>query len=340
MKISAIAIGIISVVLSSGRVRAQETDYNTGTHSSPLQEAGGTARTMGMGSAVIAVSDGSGSLLWNPAGLSRMPCKEAGFHSNTGLASTVQETAIFGMPLGEVGDGCQSGAYGGLAASLSYTDYGTFSGTSADGAATGSYGASGDINGSVGYGKEIVPGFSAGVSLKADQSTYAGQSYNAVASDIGVLWTVIPHVNLGLVYSNINLGGTVGGSQPTAGWRLGTAWNVNEHWLVAASGELQANGLDRMQMGTEYLLGDLEKKSNVLALRLGYVANYPDPQLSGFTGLTWGLGYTITKAMAIDYAMVPVGNLGTSQRISLILKFDCAKKQVAAADVAPSAARR
>ena len=338
MKISTFAIGMLSAAILCGRASAQETDYGVGSHASPLQEAGGTARSMAMGSAVVAVPEGSASLLWNPAGLSRMPCKEVGFHSNTGLANTVQETAIFGMPLGHTEDGCQGGSLGGIAASLSYVDYGSFNGADVNGNATGNYGATGDINGSVGWGKELLPGFSGGFSLKGDRSTYANSNYDTFAADAGVLWTVIPNVDLGLVYSNMKLAGRVGGAQLTTGWRLGAAWSVNKHWLLAASGELQDKALDRLELGTEYLIGSVEKKVNVLALRAGYVSNYPNPQLTGFTDITLGLGYTVTRSMTVDYAMVPAGELGTSQRLSLTLKFDCPKKKAPAAAVAPAPA--
>ncbi|MFA7009363.1 MAG: OmpA family protein, partial [Elusimicrobiales bacterium] len=111
-----------------------------------------------------------------------------------------------------------------------------------------------------------------------------------------------------------------------------------------ASGELQESAMNRLQVGTEYLIGNLEEKINILALRAGYQANYPNPQLTGLTGLTLGLGYTITRSMTLDYAMVPAGELGTSHRFSLTFKFDCpekAKPQAAAApqpEPAPKAA--
>ena len=331
---AAFMAGVLSAGLLCGLASAQETDYGVGTHASPLQQAGGTARAMAMGSAVVAVSEGSASLLWNPAGLSRMGCKEVGLHSNAGLANTFQEIAVVGTPLGEAKenapDGCDGGTHGGLAASLGYVNYGSFTGTDANGVATGNYGATGDINGSVGYGNELFHGFSAGASLKGDRSTYANQSYNTFAADVGVLYKVIPSLDLGLVYSNINLGGTVGGSVPIGGWRLGVGWNATKHWLLAASGELQDKAMTRAQFGTEYLIGNLETKANVLALRAGYVLSYPNPQLTGLTGMTFGLGYSITRSMIVDYAMVPAGELGTSQRLSLTFKFACLRSVAAA----------
>ena len=234
---------------------------------------------------------------------------------------------------------------GGIAASVGYTSYGSFNGTDANGLATGGYGATGDLNGSLGWGKEILPGLSAGIALKADQATYANQTYNAFAADFGVLYNVVPSLDLGLTYTNMSLNGKVGGGTLAGGWRVGAGWNATKHWLLAASGEFQqgSNSINRFAMGTEYLIGDVDKKANVLALRLGYDLNYPNPSLDGLTQLTFGLGYAITKSIAVDYAMVPTGELGNSQRLSLTLKFGCPPKKeskavAAAAPVAVAAA--
>jgi hypothetical protein len=273
---------------------------------------------------VVAVPQGSASLLWNPAGLSRLGGMEAGLHHNSGLGDTVQETAIFGMPLGDVKDckeNCKGGSLGGIAASLGYVTYGKFDKVDVLGTDAGTYHA-GDFSGSVGWGMEFLPKFSGGIALKANQSRFDTKTYNAYTTDIGFMYTLLTDLDLGLSYSNINLGSKIGGSQLASGWRMGAAWNLKKRWLLAASTELQNHAMSRVQLGTEYLIGDLEKKSNVLALRAGYQLNYPNPQLDGLTGLTLGLGYTLTRALALDYAMVPAGELGTSHRFSLTYKFD------------------
>lgn len=334
MKISSLSLAIIGAALLCGRATAAETDYDAGAKALPLQQAAGTARAAAMASAVVAVPQGSASLLWNPAALSRLNCMEAGLHHNTGLGDTVQETLIFGMPLGTAKSAgmknCAAGSLGGIAASFGYVDHGTFDGMDALGVQTADYKA-GDFSGSAGWGMELLPKFSGGITLKGNQSRFGHKSYNAFAADLGLLYTLLPSLDLGVTYSNINLGSKIGGSQLTSGWRLGAAWAADKHLLLAASSELQNNAMNRLQLGGEYLIGNTDGKTNILALRAGYQLNYPEPQLGGLTGLTLGLGYTFTRSLTLDYAMVPAGELGTSHRFSLTYKFDCRAKPQATA---------
>lgn len=339
MKISAIGFGILAAALLCGAAEAAETYYGVGTQALPLQQSGGTARAMGMGSAVVAVSQGSASLLWNPAGLSRMDSKEIGIHHNSGLGDIVQEIAVFGMPLGEVKEEGKGGSMGGLAASVGYVNYGKFDGTNLLGEGTGGYHAS-DFLGSLGWGMEIIPGVSGGITVKGNHANFDSKKFNTFSSDIGFLWNAIPNLDLGLGYSNINLGGGMNGSDVASGWRLGAGYTIDRHWLLAASTELQEKAMKRVQFGTEYLIGNLEEKANVLALRGGYQLSFPNRELGVWSGLSMGLGYTITRSIAVDYAMLPAGDLGISHRLSVTFKFNgpAKAKPVVAAAAVPAAA--
>lgn len=303
-----------------GAALAVETDYAAGARFLPLQQAGGTARATAMGSAVVAVSQGAASLLWNPAGLSRMNCTEISLHHNTALGDTIQETAIFGMPLGGVKNDGKGGSPGGIAVSFGYVGYGSFEGRDAQALQTADYHA-GDYSGSVGWGRELLPGFSGGIALKGNRSRLANKTYNAFAADAGFLWSVTRAVDLGVAYSNIKAGAGGNTGELAAGWRLGAAWTANKHLLLAVSSELQNGGGDRFQAGVEYLIGNTENKENILAIRGGYQLNDPDPQSGGLTGLTLGLGYTFSRPIVLDYAMVQAGELGASHKLSLTFKF-------------------
>ena len=327
MKISAIGLGILTAALLCGRASAAET-YGAGADALPLQQSGGTARAMGMGSAVVGVEQGSASLLWNPAGLGHMSAKEVGLHHNSGLGGTIQELAVVGIPLGEVKEEGKGGAFGGVAASLGYVNYGSFAGTDDVGRPNGYYRSS-DYSASLGWGKELLPNLTAGVAVKGNRADFGGAAYTTYSGDVGVLWNVIPSLNLGLGYNNLNFGGSTGGNPMAGGWRLGAGWNANKHWLLAASTELQDSAMSRLQLGTEYLLGNIDEMSNVLALRAGYQLSFPNRQLGGLAGLSMGLGYSVTRSITVDYALLPAGDLGTSHRLSLTLKFNSPAKRKA-----------
>lgn len=327
MKMSSIGTGLLTAALLCGAASAAET-YGEGAQALPLQQSGGTARAMGMGSAVVAVSQGSASLLWNPAGLGRMSAKEVGLHHNSGLGGTIQEILVVGVPLGDVTEDEKGGSLGGIAASLGYVNYGSFRGADDLGRTNGYY-RTGDYSGSLGWGKELLPSLSGGVVLKGNMSSFAGVNYTNYSTDVGLLWNVIPSLDLGVAYSNLQFGGGIAGAPLAAGWRLGAGWTIGKRWLLAASTELQEHdAIKRAQLGTEFLIGDVEDKTNVLALRGGYQLTFPNRELGALAGMSLGLGYTITKSIVIDYAYLPAGDLGTSQRLSVTFKFNSPGKSM------------
>ena len=338
MKNLTIAIGVLATGLLGGVAKAAETTYSAGARALPLRQEGGTARAMGMGSAVVAVEQGSASLLWNPAGLGVMRCKEVGLHHNSGLGDTVQEILVVGSPLGEVEDGCKGGSMGGIAASLGYVNYGNFEGTNAIGNPNGTYSA-GDLALSLGYGKELIPSLSAGLVLKGNRSSFAGGNYMNYATDVGLLWTVVPKLDLGVTYTNLALGPGLSGSAVASGLRLGASVKPDKHWLLAASGELQDGGaVNRAQFGGEYLIGNVDEVANVLALRGGYALSFPDAELGLLNGVSMGLGYTLSKTISVDYAFLPIGDLGSSHRLSATFKFGCPSKAARVVAAAPAPA--
>jgi len=311
-RIKWIGIGILSMVLLSGFAWAAENTQATGNLAMPLMWEGGTARAMAMGSAVVAVPQGSASLLWNPAGLGQMSdCMELGLHHNSGLGDTIQETVVVGMPMG---------ALGGFAAALNYVNNGTFDGRDSVGVKTSDYTA-GDMGVILGWGKQLFSHISVGAAVKYNKQTLADTSYSAYAADMGLLWNPRPRLNLGVTY--VNLGTKVADSTLDSGCRVGASYGVNDNLLFAASGELKSgNGFDRLELGVEDWFHPM------VALRLGYVHDVTDQQVEDFnlSGLTAGIGIKIVKNLMFDYAYVPAGDLGISQRVSLTYKFVCKKK--------------
>lgn len=272
----------------------------------PMENSGISARALGMGSAFVGVADDSSALFWNSAGLGGVKGAEMALHHNSWLAGIIQETAVFSMPLGSLG---------GFAASVNYVNYGQIPGYDVNGAATSDYSANRYGLG-LGWGKEVMEGLSAGVALKGAMRGVDSTNYSDMSLDLGALWTPWKAMRLGLSYSN--LGTAVAGYAQASALSLGGSYQMgiagNHQILLAASGAWEPNGVDRVRLGLEDLM------YSMLALRAGYQFNLADSQIQGLTGLTAGLGI-LYGGFGLDYAFVPFGDLGTTQRLSLSYAF-------------------
>ena len=272
----------------------------------PLMQEGATARAVAMGYTYVGVAEGSAALFWNPAGLSGLKVPETALHHNFGLGNSIQEIGVFGCPAGE---------WGGFAGSLSYVFNGFFLGYDAQGNKTGLYSA-GDVGGSLGWGKQWMPGLSLGAAVKFNQQNLASQSYSIFAADLGLLWNPVSTLQFGAAYTN--LGEQVADSFLASGFRMGASYTFDvgkdDQFLLAVSSELQTGGISRLNVGGEDTL------FHFLALSAGYQANLTDPGLAGLTGLTAGAGIR-AEHFLLDYAFVPYGGLGSTHRLSLTYQF-------------------
>jgi hypothetical protein len=272
----------------------------------PLDNGGAGARALSMGSAFVGVADDASALYWNPAGLSNLDGLNLALHHNAWLAGIVQETAEVAAPTGILGS---------FAASVDYISYGTFSGYDATGASTADYSAN-RYGFDLGWGKELLAGFSAGAAIKGSTQGISGSTYNNLAGDLGLLWKATPGLGLGLTWTN--LGNKVAGYSQASDLNLGASYDFGQrgdnHLLVAVSGTWEPNGVNRMDFGLEDVVHEF------LALRVGYDNGAAATEIQGLTDLTLGLGILI-HGFELDYAYLPYGDLGTAQRLSLTYAF-------------------
>lgn len=272
----------------------------------PLDNAGASARALGMGSAYVGVADDSSALFWNPSGLGGLKNTELALHHNSWLAGIIQETLVLGLPMGGLG---------GFGVSGSYVNYGNLPGYDDNGAQVAEYSAN-RYGAALGWGKEVMPKVFAGASLKGAIQSVADATYSDVSLALGALWVPLPELRLGLAYSN--LGTQVAGYSQAADLRAGGSY----HWilsttnqlLLAASGSFEPQGVSRLQVGAEDMV------HSFLALRIGYQASLAETQIDGLTGLTAGLGAKY-EGFGLDYAFLPYGDLGSTHRISLSYLF-------------------
>jgi hypothetical protein len=296
---------IVLSLLSRGLGAAEDLRNAAGLAFPSVQE-GGSARAIAMGSTYVGVDEGSASLLWNPAGLGTLLYPELSLHHSSALLGAFRETAVLGLPMG----------YGnGFGLSLNYEDNGAFDGRDASGAESSGYAARA-YGGSLGWGIGGPAGIFAGLALKMNHQDLAGSPGDAIAGDFGILWNIHPQLSLGAAYTN--LGPEVHGYLLDQGLRVGLSYYIengdNHEWLVAVSEESITHGDSSLHFGVEHTLYKL------LALRGGYAFGLGDTVQQGLLGWTFGGGILI-RSFRVDYAYVPLGELGATQRISLTYVF-------------------
>ncbi len=293
-------------LMAHGTLQASEDLIAASAFAFPSVEQAASARAIALGSTYVGIAEGSAALMWNPAGLAGLTRPEISLHHNSAILDAIQEYAILGLPLG-----CGNA----LALSLNYEDNGVFEGRDANGAVTSDYSARAYGVG-LGWGVALGGDISVGLGAKFNNRDLAGTSTGAFAGDLGILWSPSPLFTLGAAYTNIGL--EVQSRQLAQAVRVGVSSMIDKgtdtQWLFALSGESLTNGEQSVHLGAELTL------YKFLALRGGYGSNVPNPVAENLLGWTFG-GGIILEDIAIDYAYVPLSDLGNMQRLSLTYAF-------------------
>lgn len=268
-----------------------------------------------MGGTASAGATGSEALFWNPAGLARM---EEGSPADLSLSynqlidSTYAGAAAFAKPLGGRGT---------LAAGFVHFSQAPQTSYNALGDANGSFTPS-DLAFSVGYGRRFGEVL-AGGGVKVIRSAVADVSGASVAADIGVQALHVGEAGEGAVDVGggvSNLGppikvGSVSAPLPMA-VRGGVLWHTSPVLRSAVDLHLPVDQDPYVSLGLEGLYRQPQWTG---FLRLGF--NQARTRgIDGVSGVTAGAGLDL-KRFRLDYAWVPFGDLGMTNRISVAFTF-------------------
>jgi len=268
---------------------------DVGTTAANFLKIGIGARSVAMGGAFTALADDDSALYWNPAGLAQLGGRELSTMYNMHFQEIKQGYLSLAFPLskGTVGLG------------VNYVDMGEIEGRDEYGNPTGNFGAS-DIQSLLGYANKISPKLMLGISAGMLQDTIAGDKKTAYLCSGGILFKPTELISIGLACQNI--GSKLGEDPLPLTIRGGIAARLKSICLEA---DIVKPTDDDMYYcaGLEWWI------ANIVALRAGYRTGRDIG-----SGISAGLGLKISK-INLDYAYVPYGDLGNTQRISLGLKF-------------------
>ncbi len=317
-----------------------------GVTASPYLNLGVGARACGMGEAYTSVVSDVDAVFWNPGALVKVEDPQFSFMHNQAFGGTAYEYLGVGFPAEQLGLDIW-GSIGIMAMLVRVEDIdqtketvtGTYDEAFAEKGRT--YGAGGTVIG-VAYSWQAAKMFSPGITLKLINQKIALEEGWIPAIDIGIIAnTNFPGFDVGLVFQNISFMqmNQVDGA-PDAPLPLNLKFGVSQKLprlfssendpkdfiTIAVDGILPispANMPFRLHFGVEYG-GDLDH--HILKGRIGYRLNGQDliSDLGALAGLTAGFGYSRNfdgVDLALDYAFVPYGELGMSNRIGMTIKI-------------------
>ncbi|HAN03922.1 MAG TPA: hypothetical protein DCW72_04070 [Elusimicrobia bacterium] len=315
---TALAAALLALTLASPLAALEDPRYfsakSAGTTTADFLNLPIGARAAGMGGAYTAVSEEASAIYWNPAGLVQIPKLSAIFMRAQYLEEISYQYAAYAHRL----------SYDSvIAGSVMLTDIGSITETDISGNTLGSFTPRDQVF-TLSYSKAILEfsdkdiDVSVGVSAKYIKSQIV-DSAKAYAGDIGVMTYNFSDIPYRLSVVATNMGGgltydTESNPIPLT-FKLGAAVNPFRNLLVATDVVLPKHNKPSVRLGAE--LAATPNELTRLCVRAGLDTQKMSDGISGFS---MGVGATL-HFFSLDYAFVPMGELGTTHRISLTFDF-------------------
>jgi len=335
-----LAIGLVTTMLifNIQDVQAQNSDgtlEHVGTSAANYLKVGVGARASAMGSAYVALSDDITSLYWNPGGIGTIDNDEAVFH----ITDWFMDTNMYFF-----GASYNIEKFGIIGLSINSFTSGDIQETTID-QPEGTGRSFNTANHTIGltYARRLIDRFSFGVTLKFVQENLDRTSANALAIDVGSIFTTnfLNDMRIGFAMSNLGQqlqftgsdldfqvsrgqeGKPVQVSYLTEGWdlplifRFGLATELfeNDYYRLTVSGEVfdSRDYKYRIHTGAEFGFREL------IFLRGGYKFNY---DISEFA---LGAGVNIPSyqdlGIRFDYSYENHEYFGAVQKISAFITY-------------------
>jgi hypothetical protein len=332
---------VLGALLALAAAAKADTNY-----ANQVLQIGVGARALGMGGANVAVADDSSATYWNPAGLPGIKDVDLQIIQQATQNSTLAlDTNGVGSQYTFVSGGWTPGSWGSLGLAIMRFGVSGIPQVSATTNADGSPNQEGTFSESdwavlLGYGKQIIPGISAGLTAKilmggtsgltadASNGITGDSNYSYFGADLGVLvkfgaWVpALEGLNFGLNLQDVANGGVKWSSSSTSDQvdmnaKTGLAYTLpfdvlrDNGFKVTAALDADPEYSTLMHYGAELWYKE------TLALRAG-VRDFTSGQQG--SEVSYGLGLKLFKMIEFDYAYINY-ELTPIQYASLQLTF-------------------
>jgi hypothetical protein len=285
------------------------------------------ARTAALGQTFVGIADDINCLFYNPAGLAQIKNMEIPVAQNYYMEDVNQQYIGFAVNLRNVRTD-NVGSMGTLAANYMTIQTGNITSRDDNGVAGAPFQATDQLI-TIGYGKSVyespeVGNIMVGASMKMFSEDIQNSSMQGEAFDFGTLWKIPGEsVFVGLAVENEGSPNSFISESfnlPTV-VKLGISGGMfNNSCILGIDVSEPFNDVFGCSAGAEYWF------NHTIAFRLGYNSSTVDAG----NGVSAGFGvcllqtdifFLYASAIDIDYAFVPYGDLGNSNRLSLNIKF-------------------
>lgn len=304
-----ISLLVFIVMISPTQVWSQA---KVGTTGAQFLELGVSARAMGMAEAFTAVADDISAVYYNPAGLTSLYGKEAGFTYIKMPADISYGFGAIGLPLESIG--------GVLGVSIYALGSGVMDETDYNRVPTGRQFYYDDLSIAASYGRYLTDRFSIGFTVKYIGEFVHDYSSSGWGADVGTIYdTGYRGFKIAMLISNFGPDMKfIKNPYPLPiNFKFGGAINVieaNDYILtLAAEGSHPSDNLEKYNSGIEFVYKD------IFSLRAGARFNYDS---DGFTtGGGVRLPFGGERELRFDYAFQDFGVLTEVHRFTLVVAF-------------------
>ncbi len=318
-----LTVALLTATLAHGASFYRARESYAGTASGQFLKLGiGNAEAMALGRSYVAIADGIKSLGYNPAGIARSNSNELAL-GMTKWAGDISGNYIgFNHPL----------MHANVAFNAAYFTISDFDVRDENGiplAGADVFVRAGFVNAGFGWSlpaERVFLGFGA----KSVMESFYTHSSNNFAVDGGILWLAGSRLQFGASLLNLSL------DTVKVPWslRAGLAYQFPAFLGVSADIIQDADSKTRVGSGLIIKLPEVEE-IGMLSLRVGYYSADDQGesslgllkkfQLHRNSGLSYGLGVDTRSDtlyhMSLDYALVPLGVLGTSHHVNMRFQF-------------------